>query len=430
MERAFRDAVPAVSGDGGRRLAGCVPDYVRYKPGVSCVIGYRLSFVGADGERAEQRAYGRLLGPDEGDEAWEKAQKTHTATPAIGPPAVRLHDLGMIVSFFPNDRRLRRLRYALDPKKLKRVVMREVGAIAPPPWWVSGKRTRLEILSYKPERHCVVRCRLGVWNRETGEVRRVDLFAKLLRPEEGSHVYGVNRRIRRASEDGCGPRIPEPLGFDRDLNIFFQEEVDGRSPLDFPAGSDGWDEMLAGIAGQLRALHRTDAGDLRDVPVEAMFHELAVSAEAAAGVIPARAGALSGLVGELGGSIPSGRPMVPVHGDFHFEQVRVGADGPVLLDLDALHRSDPMEDVANFTAHLLKYRMAGAIPAGAVEGAEASFLEGYFRGESRSDHESACLWHRKAAFVRLALSSLKYLEPGWSERFDAYLEAAARAKPA
>ena len=430
MHETFRSELQTGAGKDGILLEGCVPEYVRYKPGVSCIIGYSLRLAPDGNGRTEiQRAYGRLLPPDEGRVEYEKALKTHTAAPVCGPPVAYFRELPMVVSFFPNDRSLRGLRFMLDPDKLKRIAQEHLRGLVEAPWRVRGRKTRIDVLSYKPERHCVARCRLGLRNVDTGEKRTVDLIGKLMEPGEGAYVFQANRRIY----DWCRTRgesllVPEPFGYIPEWGLSFQEEVAGSHPAPLAGPPREWYSLLSRVAEGLRSFHRSSIAGLTPCPLDQVFEDLRLSATEAANVLPESEKILMGLLEEFEKDLPTqGVPELrPVHGDFHVNQILLGDRGPVIIDLDAVRLSDSLEDVANFTAHLMIYRKDGLLSRQEDEEAEGRFLRDYFEGDDLKDHQAGYRWHKKAALTRLALSCLKYLPMDWRARMEFFMDEAGR----
>jgi hypothetical protein len=410
------------------RITECVPEYIRYKPGVSCVIGYCLYVSdGNDLTQKIQRVHGRFLTPGAGEEEYTKALKTHTAAPPWGPPVVYLRELEMMISFFPNDRSLRGLHFILDPDKMKRVAQSRLVEYVKEPWLIKGKRTRIDVLSYKPERHCVIQCRFGMRNLDSREKKRISVIGKILRREEGEYIYGTNRKIwdlyRQMDEIQL---VPDPLAFDPELSLFFQEEIVGNHPTPTEHPRSEWHSVLCQIAGQLRSFHELKLSKLRTCSHEELYDELCLSMENTAMVLSEKKGILLGLKRQLEKGLPelNGRPLRPTHGDFHLEQILMRCKNPVILDLDSIKLSDPIMDVANLAMHLFKFVLEKSLSRTDVEEAEKVVLGEYFKAKEFQRLEGVYLWQKKAALVRLALSCIKYLPSNWQEEMDFFLAEA------
>ncbi|MFQ6103365.1 MAG: phosphotransferase family protein [Candidatus Glassbacteria bacterium] len=430
MTAILRDELSGASERNGHELIECIPEYFRYKPGVSCIIGYRLEISDIGGFTGKtQRVYGRFVDPQQGRASFEKALKTHKAIPNYGPPITYIKKLGMMLSFFPNDRCLRGLRFALYPDKLKRIAQHNLRDFLGEHWRIRGRRSQIEILSYKPERHCVVKCQLGLRNIDTGEKKQMKVIAKLLRPEKAHKLYDANEQIWELFRSaGRTQIIPRPLAFDPSFSLFFQEDVGGSHPSYQECSAGIPQELICQIAGRLRSLHDVVLNGIRRYPPEQELRDLEESILETAKVLPDEG---EGLLEQLHHvceefHILRPRTLQTVHGDFHLEQVMITNSGPVILDLDEIRASDPLSDVANFTAHLLKLQMEGICSREEVEKAEQVFIESYFRKREIQSLKSAYLWHKKVSLIRLALSNLKFLRPDWRGKMNSFLNEVKR----
>ena len=102
--------------DAGLDVTTASPDYVRHKPDQTTVIGYR--FANAVGETS--RGYAVWCSDrDRASAIYAKALSLRPRDCALGPGVARLDDKTVIYGF-PNDARLRRLRWYSQPRKIKR----------------------------------------------------------------------------------------------------------------------------------------------------------------------------------------------------------------------------------------------------------------------------------------------------------------------
>jgi hypothetical protein len=409
------------------RLRECLPVYLRYKPGVSCIIGYNL-IISDNGDNSRiQSVYGRFVPSGEIKEAYEKSLKTHTSVPLYGPPVMNIQELNMILSFFPNDRSLRGLRFILDPDKLKRIAQRSIQSRIKEPWWIRARHTTIDILTHKPERHCVVRCQLYLRNVDTRGRKRMNVIGKMLKKEEGEYIYKINQQLWnecRLTEKI--PIIPEPLAFDSSATLFFQEEISGQHPSPRGISREKWFTILGQIVETLKTFHGLKLNALRSFSLAEEFDDLKKSIDEAVRVLPEKRDEMLDLYNQLEMTIHNQKEnsFGPTHGDFHIEQILLGKKRPVIIDLDEVRASDRLWDVANFTAHLSKYLREGSFSRDEAEDTETKFIEQYFGGEDFSLHKTSYLWLKKASLIKLALSCLKYLPANWQDDMSFYLKEA------
>lgn len=96
--------------------------YVRYKPGANCLVSYRARISGdAGGE--EIHFHAKAYGAD-APLKLKKARERPGVPGPFGPGRVALRNLGVVVSFFPNDDKLETVRTGASPELLRRTATR------------------------------------------------------------------------------------------------------------------------------------------------------------------------------------------------------------------------------------------------------------------------------------------------------------------
>jgi len=118
--------------------------------------------------------------------------------------------------------------------------------------------------------------------------------------------------------------------------------------------------------------------------------------------------------------------LVPVHGDFHCNQILVHEDRVAVIDFDLFGMGDPLHDVARFLSRFRAYTH-GKMNAAAARWAQESFLSTYeilvpWRVDRRR------LWWLMATLLvnRQALKAVKKLSAGGPEPVAEMLVAASR----
>jgi aminoglycoside phosphotransferase (APT) family kinase protein len=234
-----------------------------------------------------------------------------------------------------------------------------------------------DLLAHRDGRAAVVRYRLG-----TGPDGDRVLLGKLF-PDAAvaQRVHEIHRRLHAALSEN-GPALPEPVGVVPARAMLVLRPVDG-TPVDRLPAEDAVAAADA-AAGWLARLHGSAAGLARRLDL-ATERDNVTGWATTVGVglpelaAPARELA-TGLVAGLR-ALPT-RHDVPIHKDFHYQHVLVGA-GAAAIDLDEARMGDPALDVAHFCGYLdlLAGRRPGAGPL------RTAFLRGYAgrRGEPDAD---------------------------------------------
>ncbi|MEP6299415.1 MAG: hypothetical protein ABJ382_18990, partial [Ilumatobacter sp.] len=132
-------------------------DYVRYKPDDTTIVSYLLTTP----RGATERGYVRwCTDTAEADHIAAKAATFRMTTSSLGGATTRLDDHSVFYPF-PNDARLRRMRWHTTPRKWKRTLE----PLVPHPTQLSASRSSVDILRYKPERRVVVAAHLVTTNQ-------------------------------------------------------------------------------------------------------------------------------------------------------------------------------------------------------------------------------------------------------------------------
>jgi aminoglycoside phosphotransferase (APT) family kinase protein len=387
----------------GCRVTAATITYVRYKPGRSCLVGYRVQtpVAPADVTATARRA-------DSADKL-ANAVRRPARRGALGEGRFLLTDSFIVVSTFPNDERLTALPALTDADRRPRLLAK----LLPhrPELWPAQMQT----LRYKPGRRLVARLDVD------GRPRAV---LKAYTPAGFAAAQANAKAVHRRPMF----RIPERLGRSTRHGITAMEWLEGRlladalaDPMLDPAAVQAVGAALAGFHAA-RGVHvpRRTPGDLAKVlpPIAAW---LAI-VDPALGTRSAR---LSGLLLDRLPRAPVS--WCPVHGDFYAKQV-ILADGSVgLIDFDEAYRGDPASDLGLFIAHLERDGICGTIDPRQVKPLEGALLEGY-RSAAGAVPRRVGLY-TAVGLLRLAPHPFRNREPDWPDRTAAMLDRATNCVP-
>lgn len=391
----------------GLDLTAAVPDYVRYKPDQPTVIGYR--FLGADGSASWGYAVW-CPDPSRASAIYDKALSFRPRHSALGPGLIRLDD-NTVVYGFPNDARLRRLRWYSQPRKIKRSLHGLLGLVDD----ISSQRTSAEVLRYKPERRIVVHINLVSRTRVAIPV--------VLRYTTGRDAPDLARTAEALRNNGVS--TPAPLAQIDNGRVGIDEFVEGqqlRSIIDRGLASP------AATASAIQQFHQTKppAGSGRRLVAE----DLAQAKRSLAGLAelhPALADPLSTLEQSLCNTAPQEPgPLALIHGDLHPKNVLgdpTGHDDTVtFVDLERAAVGQPSSDLGRLLGHAkaLKVRDPDS-HATATEFAQ-TVIDHYRVGVPTSEAELG--WYTAIALIDQATLVARHLEGDWRSS-SAHLAAAA-----
>jgi Phosphotransferase enzyme family len=387
------------------------PLYVRLKPPTGVLVGYRAGGRDDAGKPLELTGYVRNLS---GARARTLAAKWNRMRPTETPlgPGVRLLDDGHSVLFlFPNDARLRGLRFVADMQKLKRI-LGELRELSTGGFRVRGRRSAIAPVRYKPERRLVASADLRIAHGEETARRRV--FLRFFPDARGAGVAEVAEALRYG---GGASLLPRPLGAVFDGRLFVEEWVPGPEVLDpvLDGTADG-----AELASALQRLHGTETPwILPERRPAALLSHLSQGLGVLATVEPSLRPAATALLEDLRGMVPD--PVTAtIHGDLHLHQVVLGDQGPVFVDLERAAAGHPLQDVGELVAHLLELAEDRPDVRSRILAFRDAFLDGWLLGRPLEDLP----FFIGVALANRALLPFRRVEEGWRQLSQARMALA------
>ena len=225
------------------------------------------------------------------------------------------------------------------------------------------------------------------------------VFAKLYDDELGAHCYEVNRELWSIGFNKSGRfRVPQPLGFLADHNLFLMRAVAG-TPLGAAFDGDSSVDLVSGsyeAAEWLAALHLST---LRVGTPDSDWDSLKLF-RMTSRVIKAVAGRpekldmvreLMELLERRVTKLAEDRYSVFTHGRYHHDHVFLSAEATSVIDLDRCRPSDPAKDAAEFIRVLRLTAFKEGFDMERAELATSAFLTVYLAKVPASRRESRLL---------------------------------------
>ncbi len=329
-------------------------EYVRYKPGMNCLGRYSFSLDGR-----QHQVYVKAFGPDAASKL-SKARELPVAPGPCGPGRVVLSDTALLVSFFPNDAKLRSMTRLGDRASRQRLMGRIFKHDD------SWRSSRYSVLNYKPERRLVCR-----FERQDGQRSTVKFYTP--------HGFARTLHLRRRGVFSENLPLPRYLGGSRKHGVHAFEWLPG-FPLREHTLNSGSDialyrdtgKLLAGLhSGDTTGLEHSEPGNL-SVIIDALAAQLSFILPEMGNEANMLAKTLVRLSDNLDGEA------CPVHADFYDKQVIVGPQGLSIIDLDQARIGVAAEDLACFIAHLEQLTIRDArMDASRVSLLSQALLDGY-----------------------------------------------------
>jgi aminoglycoside phosphotransferase (APT) family kinase protein len=380
---AMRCALAGALGCRANAIAECAIERVKYRPGRSALVLYRVA-IEEPGPSREALVYA-------------------TVYPA-----------GTTLRVFPEDRKLPALRLLGDAERLRGTLLPEVvrsrWATGFEPQVLEPQRCSVSRVSYFPEHAYTARVDVGL-----GEGRDWALYAKTQFTARGARTFAALRRLwqTRARRE-AHLRHTRPVLYQNAASTLWQEALSG-STLEALATQGRLDPGLALRVGEaVAALHGVgDIDDLESRDTRTCLARLQEASGVLAGVLPRIAAQVRKVVDRLESSAPRDEAApATLHGDLHLNNILVDSGGVGLVDLDDLCRGPAELELGSFAAALM-YR--ALLHGGHAEAGEAlePFLEGYRGSAQRPISAAHVRWHAAAALIHeRAWRCLTSLKPG------------------
>lgn len=381
-----------------KSLATLAITYIRYKPATNCMAAYRLNIGGKI-----LSIYAKAYGAD-ADVKFKKASEKKNVPGPLGEGTISLKDIGIIVSVFPNDSKLKTLRRLGETEKLTDLLH---GLFPDQPDFWDGT---LHTLSYKPERRYVARLEVK------GKSQAV---LKFYTPQAFQTAH-TNVSIFKSKKY---LNIPKYMGSldSRWVLVFNWLKGHLLSEIITADNNDLAIKMVRHTGNALAELHSQRVTGLtcrsRDSEMSVLF---AVS-DKLEFLCPSLAEQSKNIARDLAGWI-SAQPIIkkPIHGDFYAKQVLVDNGQINVVDFDEVVFGDPRADIGLFIAHMEIDVVRKLLPSNRIEPLTDALLNGYENGTWKAIPPDINAYTAVGLF-QLAHQPFRRFYPDWGTKTKAIL---------
>ncbi|UCD75510.1 MAG: aminoglycoside phosphotransferase family protein [Phycisphaerales bacterium] len=371
-------------------------NYVRYKPGTSCIVGYS-----ARSRSGETVLYARTHTPSASAKIEKVAAQGHVDN-SIGFGAITIASPPMAVYAFPNDHELRCLPHLQHPQRRRALLHRALYDSLP------AGDIGYEPLRYKPERRYVARVSGG-----SGLRLRLKFYI--------DRDFELAKSNARAVNPSGPLRFAPVAGHSDRRKVLAFDWVEGTSLREIIRSGCPRPELVASTGAALAHLHRCKPTKRMRRAWTPYARQSVIAGEAVAAIRPDLGQRVEAVVHRFNEELSDDRPPpTAIHGDLSADQILVSGEEIVLLDLDRARAGHPQVDIGSFAANLLVDAFCGRLPKEAVPGITASLLDGY-RHEAGIDLEPRIQRFIAANLLRLAVEPFRLRHRDWSDVVEAIL---------
>lgn len=391
---AFAAALQAALPAAGVRAATAT--YVRYKPGVNCLVAYELTT--AHGlRRAYARAYAAAL-----RNKLAHVQRLQHQPGDLGSGGCIIANQDIAVYSWPHDQALPALAGLFDAERRAALLQH---LAKQHPRLQDGTLTNLR---YRPQRRYV-----GRLDGAHGQAALLKLYCE----------RDYARACTAAAFRSRGPLGVAPLlgaaAHHRALLFAWQP---GQVLTDNLWAVAWHPTLFATVGAALAALHAQEQVILT-TSAQDDLDTLDAAVKTIATLCPDLEKRVRTLAHIIAAELSSPGKLCPIHGDFYADQVLVDGERVIVLDLDNAAWGDPALDLGTFAAHLWRRVSLGSGTAERATQITAALLAGYAQQQAPPDRHRLAL-HTAAGLLRLAPEPFRYRHTHWPERIRALVAAA------
>ena len=349
----------------------------------------------ASGHHGEQWLYGRFYQGRAPVAEWALEATSACSIPRFGRPVEWLPEDGLVLWALPNDPVMSALGAFLDPQAL--------AAHLPPALTPDdGTGVDARVIRHEPEEHCTARFRV------IRDGRCVAFYGKCYADGRWRDARdGLDMLWHQSQRDPFAFEVGRPLGVSAGLGALWQAEVEGT-----PLATELAGRLGAPVVERLAdALFRFQQAGPRQGRLETQAESVGLAGKWRKKLVLADASladAADAVVSLLSAPPLRASADVPVHGDFHVDQMLWTGERIALFDYDNFAIGSPVRDLADCISQLLCRKDDGDWPARA-----ASLLSAYRSLAGDAFDAADFEWHLRLMLMRKAYSFMVRARAGW-----------------
>jgi thiamine kinase-like enzyme len=391
------------------RIENLQMTYIRYKPHTRCLVNYRLN----TGNRTSLNMYAIAHGFDRGG-ASVKIQNVRnriTVNRYNIPGRIILEDKGIVVSVFPNDSKLKGLRF-LDNNENQKVLLNNLFPDRPIFW-----NGTFQMLNYKPERRFV-----AMLETKSGSSAVIRFYT--------DHDYHLSKKTAKVFHSLPHLRLPKKIGFSNHHRVLAFEWLDGEVLSNILVSNyDLAVQALHNTGVALAEFHMQKVDDLLPYRSETeKSNNLVALANYINFILPHLSTRTLEVVNHLVDkfsmkSLTGNRRKMPVHGDLHMKQILIDNHKQAsFIDLDESGVDDPRVDLGFFIAHLKYMSVFGKLEEFRLPIFIEAFLRGYQQVMGEEIARDDLDVYVAAGLFHLLPHPFRNCEKGWRARTEQILK--------
>jgi len=425
MKVYFKEHLPAFSQNNDLSIQDCRVLNARFKPHKKqkkrsfspCyelkILDHRHNTVGT------LILYCKAYAESRSTEVFQSVDKGALVAPPFGDPLIHIPEYDLLVWTFPNDPQLPHLAHALDAQRVKPLL--PATPISPDflmPHDIIEIKS--EVVNYRPEFRCMTK--FTVRGGHPHHPQTVTIYGKTYRPNVGQVIFHRMEYLwKKFLENPDNPRVPQPLGFTEEIHTMWLWSALGL-PLSQVISTSNFSSYLQSVIKALFRLQQYEIPNLSPQTIERCVEEAKEKLSKLRMVIPQLTPTFDRFEVRLETFAPDtfSNPCLPVHGDFHINQILANNGQVTILDFDEMGLGDPLKDLAQFIVDL---HFRGLDPA--LVQLMCLHLYHEYRKYSSDDLSATRLnWHLQIQFLNKAYRYFLQHRPGCAKTVNRIFQMA------
>lgn len=411
------------------KIERCGIAHLHYRPLYKCHIYYNLDIREyANNQHANQFISIKINVKERYPErVVAKRRKQMNIAPVYGQSFAYFAKFKMMLISFPNDLKISNLYQIVFPAELQKIIGPTLNQYLANTDETENTACPIQIISYKPERSCLVKCVVQPLSTGTARDMKKVIYGRIYSNRRGEQIYPAMEAIWNGQPRRTGLlSVAEPLAYDPTSRILFQGCVEG-VPLKNLIDRKEFVSYVGATARSLVAIHQTKVKLNRTITPNEAYMNLKSRAQSLMAVVPETKTKVERILDWLKRTMPCNPTddLYLIHGDFSMSQVLVGTNQQIsIIDFDDVCMGNPNTDICRFLSHLEYSVLADSKHTLLKRQSVEEFCSQYEKAMPGVLVPKELSWYKVVDLVQRAGRSLKFIKPGWAYRIDNYLNEA------
>lgn len=399
--------------DQHKRILRLEISFVRYNPGVSCVVSYNVLIEDVQrGTTDESIFYISSFAPERSRQMAERLDRQKWVPGAILPAPRPIQSLNAICYQFPNDGAIPGLKLLANQEKLLEIIDGAFDCESGPIKTDKSHPLFCHRLRYKPENRYIARCEFNCAKAARTTDKRKSAFLRFERNPQLKKSFDFSATLFDAFRNNPRIHLPQPLACFPQYNLQLFEWVEAEKLSELLRGPEPeiWVTRAARILGEIHSCEVPDLPRIDDGAVKERMRHTARFLSCASTEFKNFAEDIAESLDSITTATAEIKPGL-VHGDFHQGQLLISGQKDYVLDFSRSYWGEQAADMGNFLAQLTYWSLLGRLEN--VQRLENTFINTYEKVCGISVPLKRLKYWKTVGLLELAMREFRRLKSDW-----------------